>query len=290
MAPSVSKIVGLLLLWPAMCTLTSGRASAGVITIDTPGQNGAVVVQAFTQRQTVFFGDGTYIQKTIGPDTGDITVNAGMAIADKAKKVADAVGKLPNVTTAKVNGNTVEVTGKFIGIKVSDSSAEPKGSYKNNKVGDPPGMSWTAFVGFSGSLSGVDANGAEAVYQASLGDNDFTTMSNLPYSTILADSMRTGMSLLDTLVVDTYDMLKSDLSSSLQSDLYIDLPDHEIAFLFLSTPLDPFAGDYASDTTTVSSYGVGLTTVIPEPSTLALTAVGLLGLTLLVRRQRTLFA
>jgi hypothetical protein len=166
-----------------------------------------------------------------------------MAIKDKATTIATALGKLANVKTATVVGNTVEVVGqkdstaglkdpqRFVGVVVAkDTTQEPKAMVTDSVKGvDPPEV---AVVGYSGSLSGEDGTGAEAVYQATLGDSDFSASSNLTYGTVLEDSIKSGMSLLDTLVTDTYDMLKADLATSLKSDLFLDLPDDQ-AVLFI---------------------------------------------------------
>jgi hypothetical protein len=130
-----------------------------------------------------------------------------MAIKDKATTIATALDKLANVKTATVVGNTVEVVGqkdstaglkdpqRFVGVVVAkDTTQEPKAMVTDGVKGiDPPEV---AVVGYSGSLSGEDGTGAEAVYQATLGDSDFTASSNLTYGTVLEDSIKSGMSLL----------------------------------------------------------------------------------------------
>ena len=112
-------------------------------------------------------------------------------------------------------------------------------------------------------------------------------LSDLTYDQVLADSILSGKSLLDTLVIDTFNMLKENLPTALQPDLLMDPADNEIAFIYPSAATDPFAGNYASDTTTAAIFAVTDATVtVPEPSTLALMTLGLLGLTSLARRQR----
>jgi hypothetical protein len=304
MTQRVSTNLGVLLLL-ATCAVTDGRARASVITVDTPNAPGVVDVQAVRVSITVIdvaTGKGT--EATLGPATGELNIVKGMAIKDKATTIATALGKLANVKTATVVGNTIQVVGqkdstaglkdpqRFVGVEVlKDTTQEPKAKVTDSVKGvDPPEV---AVVGYSGRLSGVDGTGAEAVYQATLGDSDFTALSNLTYSTVLEDSIKSGMSLLDTLVVDTYDMLKIDLTTSLKADLFLDLPDDQVFFLFPGTPTDPFAGSYTSDATAASLYGAMSTSVtaVPELPTWALIAGGFLSLAMLIRgRPRPMLA
>jgi hypothetical protein len=210
MKQRLSRNVGVLSLL-AMCTIVDGRASASVITVDTPNAAGVINVQAV--RVTVAVIDaatGKGVVGAIGPTTGELDIAKGMAIKDKATTTATALGKLANVKTATVVGNTVEVVGqkdstaglkdpqRFVGVVVAkDTTQEPKAMVTDSVKGvDPPEV---AVVGYSGSLSGEDGTGAEAVYQATLGDSDFTASSNLTYGTVLEDSIQSGMSLLGPL-------------------------------------------------------------------------------------------
>jgi len=91
---------------------------------------------------------------------------------------------------------------------------------------------------------------------------------------------------LDGLIMDMYNGLLPGLPLGLQSNLLLDLPNHEILFRFSGGQSDYFVQNLSTDTGVGLSGG--LTYETPEPSTMLLAGTGVILLALAwCRVQRT---
>ena len=109
-------------------------------------------------------------------------------------------------------------------------------------------------------LAGIDPNGFESQFQASLGFDGIVADANLNFSALSGNT-------LDDLLADIYSSLLADLPLTYQSLLSLDLSKDEIQFFFPSGASNVFVENLTTDINTYSSLGLA---TVPEPSMLSL--------------------
>jgi hypothetical protein len=246
-----------------------GRCPAGTITPGTPAKSG---VDTFSVQDQL---TGTVYTITV--------VITGPPFPTPAQKAAAiGAGFVTAGIPAKdviVSGSTVKLLG-FITLAGTSSAAEASALAYGLTTSDPTGPR-IAILDYhlgsgSTSLSGVDASGAAATYNASLTFTDsvagsVSLSSSLTFSQLAAPTVA-------ALLQAEFNSLESQLlaqAPSLAGRLVLDLPNSSIDMLFPGTTTD---GSVTNGTTDVSLISTESISGIPEPSGLLMFGLGVTGL------------
>lgn len=127
----------------------------------------------------------------------------------------------------------------------------------------------TARIDFHGALSGLAANGSEAVYQSSIGHGGGGVAdADVSFSALSSPTVA-------GLLKAVFAQLQADLPDPLKSSLQLNLAEEAIDFSFAGATTDAFVSNYSSDTglNTTSGFTV---TMVPEPSAWGLAGLGAL--------------
>ncbi|MBI1925414.1 PEP-CTERM sorting domain-containing protein [Candidatus Poribacteria bacterium] len=190
--------------------------------------------------------------------------------AGKAEKIVMAINlAFGGVVVAGIDpGNPAKVVFNGAAIKTEDGTGETSIEAIVSLDADLSTGIGIAIIDYHGSLTGLDANGNESVFMSSLG-----------FDGLLADFNRTFSSLsgptINNLLTDTFNDFLSDLPLSLHPNLHLELANERIVFDLPPNQFNYFAQHFTSDITTQATGGIA---PIPEPSSLLLFGVGILGL------------
>ena len=122
-----------------------------------------------------------------------------------------------------------------------------------------------ATIGYEGKITGVDDEGVESVFTASLG---FDGLSNAAF-TFGELATPTISGLLGQVFIE----LLAGLPPNLQANLSLDLTTASILFALPPNQTNYFAQNFASDVTVESIVGIQQEVPIPEPTTLTLVSI-----------------
>jgi PEP-CTERM motif len=222
--------------------------------------------------------------KTISVTVGGVTTDVTVAVNDlddfeSAGQRAGAIaGALTDAhfTASPTASGTVQVD--FVdSIKISTNTGEED----TIAVLDLPQQQAVAFVSYFGSLTGTDANGAEAMYAASFAFDGISTQANVSFGDLPAGS---GILGLETTLLS---LLTSALPPDQRGNLILDPTSSTIFFNFPGVVNGPTVGILSTDVSLGSTVSLSSTSV-PEPGTLILLGIGLVGVVLPVSGRRAL--
>ncbi len=183
---------------------------------------------------------------------------------------ATANGKarlLENALIAK--GFTVTRDGAAVKIKNAKKAEKflDETHEKDKIAGLTPKTGTLDFHLFTDSvLAGIDQDGLESQFQASLGFDGIFADASFNFSDLSGNT-------IDALLTDTYNNLLADLPISYQPNLSLDLGNDAIDFMFPSTASEGFVENFTSDINAFSTASLS----VPEPSMWGLFAVGAAG-------------
>lgn len=197
----------------------------------------------------------------------------------KAIKIKDAINsKFTKGAPASINEKNkkqVDVEGYSIVIS-KDKTHEREG--KSSLNAPIPGAGpLLAEIDYHGLLTGLDENGNNSTFTASLGFTGFTDTATVSFSSLSEPTV-------DGVATSIYEQLLLGLPSSLKQNLFLDLPLDEITFTFPGYQTNYFVSNASTDTGVELTFG--LVSTIPEPASMALLALGSVSLGFIGRKRK----
>lgn len=241
--------------------LTATTSYAGTVTVSDPTKTGTDVfeIKILTFERNV-----------------EVPVTAADTDVTKARILRDAINALfefevdpaKRVATITTDGTVNIANGTALLLQNPSGELRVKATALSDT--DFEGGLGFAIIDYHGSLSGVDADGFESLFAASLGFDGLIASANLSFGQLSSPD-------IEGLLADIFNDLFLDLPAIWQPNLTLDLSRERIVFALPSGEMNYFVDNFASDISTEVTGGL-TSNVVSEPGSLALFALGLASL------------